>query len=39
MQNEIVKLLKKEGKLSDKSIDELSIIEFSDFSVLVREVG
>ena len=25
MQNEIVKLLKKEGKLSEKTIDELSL--------------
>ena len=31
MQNEIVKLLKKEGKLSEKTIDELSNIEISDF--------
>ena len=27
MQNEIVKLLKKEGKLSEKTIDELSNID------------
>lgn len=39
MQNEIVKLLKKEGKLSEKTIDELSNIEISDFSDLVRELG
>ena len=37
MQNEIVKLLKKEGKLSEKTIDELSNIEISDFSDLVRD--
>ena len=39
MQNEIVKLLKKRGKLSEKTIDELSNIEISDFSDLVRELG
>ena len=39
MQNEIVKLLKKEGKLSEETIDELSNIEISDFSDLVRELG
>lgn len=39
MQNEIVKLLKKEGKLSEKTIDEISNIEIVDFSDLVRELG
>lgn len=39
MQNEIVKLLKKEGKLSKKTIDEISNIEIGDFSDLVRELG
>lgn len=39
MQNEIVKLLKKEGKLSEKTIDEISNIEIGDFSDLVRELG
>lgn len=39
MQNEIVKLLKKEGKLSEKNIDEISNIEIGDFSDLVRELG
>ena len=38
MQNDIVKLLKKEGKLSEKTIDELCNIEISDFSDLVREI-
>lgn len=33
MQNEIVKLLKKEGKLSEKTIVELSNIEISDFPI------
>lgn len=39
MQNEIVKLLKKEGKLSEKTIDEISNIKIGDFSDLVRELG
>ena len=39
MQNEIVKLLKKEGKLSEKTIDEISNIEIGDFSDLVGELG
>nr|WP_304147238.1 biotin--[acetyl-CoA-carboxylase] ligase [Methanobrevibacter smithii] len=39
MQNEIVKLLKKEGKLSEKTIDEISNIGIGDFSDLVRELG
>lgn len=39
MQNEIVKLLKKEGKLSEKTIDEISNIEIGDFSDLLRELG
>lgn len=39
MQNEIVKLLKKEGKLSEKTIDEISNIEIGDFSDLIRELG
>lgn len=39
MQNEIVNLLKKEGKLSEKTIDEISNIEIGDFSDLVRELG
>lgn len=39
MQNEIVKLLKKEEKLSEKTIDEISNIEIGDFSDLVRELG
>ena len=39
MQNEIVKLLKKEGKVSEKTIDEISNIEIGDFSDLVRELG
>lgn len=39
MQNEIVKLLKKEGKLSEKTIDEINNIEIGDFSDLVRELG
>lgn len=39
MQNEIVKLLKKEGKLSEKTIDEISNIEIGDFYDLVRELG
>ena len=33
MQNEIVKLLKKEGKLSEKTINELSNIEIARYDL------
>ncbi|WP_299522462.1 biotin--[acetyl-CoA-carboxylase] ligase [uncultured Methanobrevibacter sp.] len=39
MQNEIIKLLKKEEKLSEETIAELSNIEISDFSDSVKELG
>lgn len=39
MQTEIVNLLKKENKLSDKTIDEIKNIEISDFSNIVKEIG
>ena len=35
----IVKLLKKEGKLSSKTIDEINQIDIHDFSSLVQEIG
>ena len=36
MRNEIIKLLKKEGKLSDKTIEELEDVNIQDFSNVVR---
>ena len=39
MQTEIVNLLKKENKLSDKTIDEIKHINISDFSNIVKEIG
>lgn len=39
MQNEIIKLLKKEKKLSEETIAELSNVEISDFSDLVKALG
>ena len=39
MKVEIVKLLKKEGKLSSKTIDEINQIDIHDFSSLVQEIG
>ncbi len=39
MQNEIIKLLKKEKKLSEETIAELSDVEISDFSDLVKALG
>ena len=39
MRVEIVKLLKKEGKLSSKTIDEINQIDIHDFSSLVQEIG
>ena len=39
MRNEIVKLLKIEGKLSSKTIEEINNIDIHDFSNLVQEIG
>ena len=39
MRVEIVKLLKKEGKLSSKTIEEINQIDIHDFSSLVQEIG
>ncbi len=39
MQNEITKLLKKEKKLSDKTIEEISNIKIDDFSDIVIALG
>jgi len=39
MQNEIVNLLKKEGKLSDESISEIKNIEINDFANIVKDIG
>ena len=39
MRVEIIKLLKKEGKLSSKTIDEINRIDIHDFSSLVQEIG
>ena len=39
MRKEIVKLLKKEGKISDETMDEIQKIDIADFSSLVQEIG
>lgn len=39
MRDEIIKLLKKEDKLSDETINELKDINIHDFSNLVEEIG
>lgn len=39
MQDEIIKLLKKEEKISDKTISEIKNIDISDFASVVKEIG
>ena len=39
MKNEIIKLLKKEGKLSDETINEIQEVNINDFSAMVQEIG
>ncbi|WP_296791786.1 biotin--[acetyl-CoA-carboxylase] ligase [uncultured Methanobrevibacter sp.] len=39
MRTEIVNLLKKENKLSDKTADELKNLEITDFAHIVKEIG
>jgi BirA family biotin operon repressor/biotin-[acetyl-CoA-carboxylase] ligase len=39
MRDEIIKLLKKEGKLSDETINEIKEVNIHDFSNLVQEIG
>ena len=39
MRNEIIKLLKKEGKISNNTIDELQEVNINDFSKIVQEIG
>ena len=39
MRNEIIKLLKIEGKLSDDTIDEIQQVDIHDFANLVKEIG
>ncbi|WP_458454351.1 biotin--[acetyl-CoA-carboxylase] ligase [Methanobrevibacter sp.] len=39
MRIEIIKLLKKEGKLSDETINELKEININDFHHIVKEIG
>ncbi len=39
MRDEIIKLLKKEDKLSDEAISELQDININDFSNIVEEIG
>ena len=39
MRDEIIKLLKKEDKLSDETISELQDININDFSNIVEEIG
>ncbi|MBQ9024980.1 MAG: biotin--[Methanobrevibacter sp.] len=39
MRNEILNLLKKEEKFSEKTIDEIREIEINDFAEIIKEVG
>ncbi len=39
MREEIIKLLKKEGKLSEDTLDEIKQVDVHDFSNLVKEIG
>lgn len=39
MQNEIINLLKKEEKLSEQTIEEISTVELNDFADIIKEVG
>lgn len=39
MRNEIIKLLKKEGKLTPETIDEIKELDIHSFSNIVKEIG
>jgi BirA family biotin operon repressor/biotin-[acetyl-CoA-carboxylase] ligase len=39
MKNEIVKLLRKEGKLSDEAIDEIEKTNINNFVEIIKEIG
>ena len=39
MKDEIIKLLKKEEKISDKTIDEIQKVDIHDFANIVKEIG
>ena len=39
MQNEIINILKKEEKFSDKTIEEIRKVELNDFADIIKEVG
>ena len=39
MQNEIINILKKEERFSDKTIEEIRKIEINDFADIIKEVG
>ena len=39
MQKEIINLLKKEGKFSEDSINEIKNIDINDFSNIIKEIG
>lgn len=39
MEKEIINLLKKENKLSDKTVEEIKNINIDDFSNIVKEIG
>ena len=39
MRDEIIKLLKIEGKISDETIDELQKVNIHDFAKIVKEIG
>ena len=39
MREEIIKLLKKEGKVSDETVDEIQKVNIHDFAKIVEEIG
>ena len=39
MRNEIIKLLKKEGKFSEDAIDEIKKVDINEFANIVKEIG
>lgn len=39
MKEEIVNLLTKENKISEKTIDELKQVDINDFKSIVEEIG
>ena len=39
MQNEIINILKREEKLSENTLEEISAVEINDFADIIKEVG